>query len=201
MLTVGYNECSHVEGKKTMVLEFKRLTVEEFDEFVQLPENDDKLFEFIGGEIIEVPSNPTSSEIGGIVFGELYIFLKGKDLGHLTGEAGGYMVSGERYMPDVAFISKGRQPKLATIGYNPTPPELAVEVDFPSTPKSQQTMRVKIFNYAMAGTVLWLVLPETKTVEVYTPGKAAKVFGIGDTLDGGDVLAGFTLAVKNIFPE
>jgi Uma2 family endonuclease len=146
-----------------------------------------------------VPSRPAASQIAGIVSALFFIFLKGKGLGHLTGEGGGYMVSGERYMPDVAFISKVRQPKLATIGYNPNPPELVVEVDFPSTIESQQILRVKVYNYVIAGTVVWLVLPETKTVEVYASGKAAKVFGIGDTLDGGDVLPGFTLAVKDIF--
>jgi Uma2 family endonuclease len=184
-----------------MVLEFKRLTVEEFDEFVQLPENDDKLFEFIGGEIVEVPSRPAASQIAGVVSALFYIFLKGKGLGHLTGEAGGYMVSGERYMPDVAFISKVRHPKLATIGYNPNPPELVVEVDFPSTLKSQHDLRIKIVNYLAAGTVVWLVLPETKTVEVYQPGHPMKPYRIGDTLDGSDVLPGFTLAVKDIFPS
>jgi Uma2 family endonuclease len=50
-----------------------------------------------------------------------------------------------------------------------------------------------------AGTVLWLVLPETKTVEAYIPGKPVKVYGMGDTLDGGEVLPGFTLAVQDVF--
>ena len=44
-----------------MVLEISRLTVKQFDEFAALPENDDKLFEFIGGEVVEVPSNPYAS--------------------------------------------------------------------------------------------------------------------------------------------
>jgi Uma2 family endonuclease len=182
-----------------MVFELQRLTVEDFEAFTELPENADKLFEFIAGEIVEVPSNPYASKVGGLFFGEFYIFLKGKDLGHLTGEAGGYMVNGERYAPDVAFISKAKQPMLAIQGYNPNPPDLAVEVDFPSTPKTQQIMRAKIFNYSAAGTVLWLVLPETKTVEVYIPGKPVKVHGMDGILDGGEVLPGFTLAVKDIF--
>ncbi|MBK8031699.1 MAG: hypothetical protein IPK17_19865 [Chloroflexi bacterium] len=38
-----------------------RMTVEDFDQFVDLPENADKLFEFIGGEAVEVPSNAYSS--------------------------------------------------------------------------------------------------------------------------------------------
>src|SRR5262245_55195062 len=94
-------------------------TVAEFDEFVQLPENDDKLFEYIGGEIIEVPSNLSSSIISQRISGEIYIYLKQNDIGHLSGEGGGYQVSGERYAPDVAFMSYDTQQEVATTGYNP----------------------------------------------------------------------------------
>ncbi len=182
-----------------MVLEVKPLTSAEFDAFVELPENADKLFEFVAGEIVEVPSNAAASEFSSRVNGFFFIYLLANPIGHLTGEAGGYMVFGERYAPDVAFISKAKQPELAKQGYNPNPPDLAVEVDFPSTVRSQQILRVKIHNYVMAGTVVWLILPETKTVEVYKPGHPMKLYKIGDTLDGGDVLPGFTLAVKDIF--
>jgi hypothetical protein len=46
-----------------------------------------------------------------------------------------------------------------------------------------------------------VVYPETREVEVHAPGQTARILGITDTLDGGDVLPGFTLAVKEIFPE
>ncbi len=174
-----------------------RLTVEEFDRVASLPENADRILEYIGGELFEVPSNAYTSAIAGVIFGELYIFLKGKDLGHLTGEAGGYMVSGERYAPDVAFISKARQPELAKEGYNPNPPELAVEVKSPSD--RDDLLRIKIGNYLAAGTLVWLVRPEDKMVEVYKPGHPVKVVGLDGTLDGDDALPGFTLAVKVIF--
>jgi Uma2 family endonuclease len=173
-------------------------TVEDFDQFIQLPENADKIFEFIRGELFEVPSNPYSSKISQTIAGEIYIYLKGKDLGHLTGEAGGYRVFAERYAPDVAFLAKGKP--LAQSGYNLVAPDLAVEVDFPSTTESLTNLRTKIANYLAAGTVLSLVLPETKTVEVYVPGEPVKPLGIDDTLDGGAVLPGFKLAVKEIFP-
>lgn len=184
-----------------MVIQMRRMTVEEFDEFAELPENADRLLEYIGREVVEVPSNAYASQISQIVAGEMYIFLKGKDLGHLTGEAGGYMVSGERYAPDVAFISKAKQQELARQGYNPNPPDLAVEVDFPSTYESQQNLNIKVANYLAAGTVIWVFKPEHKRVEIYAPGKPVEIFGIDGVLDGGDVLPGFKLAVKDIFPE
>jgi len=182
-----------------MALQIQHMTVEEFDEFAELPENRDKILEYIGGEVVEVPSNAYASHYSQIVSGELYIFLKGKDLGYLTGEAGGYMVSGERYAPDVAYISKAKQPELAQQGYNPNPPDLAVEVDFPSTYQSQRELRTKVVNYLAAGTVVWVLLPEVKEIEVYIPHQPVKRLTIDQTLDGGDVLPGFKLAVKAIF--
>ena len=174
-----------------------KLTVEEFDRLALLPENSDKLLEFIGGEAFEVPSNAYVSEISAVFIGELYVFLKGKALGHLTGEAGGYMVSGERYAPDVAYISFARQPELAKKGYNPNPPELAVEVVSPDDP--ERNLRIKVANYLAAGTLVWLVRPDEKQIEVYAPGQPVKVLGIKDTLDGGNVLPGFSLKVSEVF--
>lgn len=183
-----------------MVLQTKPYTVEDFDVFVGLPGNADRLWEFIGGEIVEVPSNPYASMIAALFLIEFGIFLKGKDLGFLTGEAGDYMVSGERYAPDVAFISKAKGAQLAKQGYNPNPPDLVVEVDFPSDTEALRKLRIKIANYLAAGTTVWVVHPQTKEVESYAPGKPVRVIGVDGTLDGGEILPGFKLAVKAIFP-
>lgn len=182
-----------------MVIQAAPMTVEEFDRFADLPENSEKILEFVAGEIIEVPSNPYVSYIVGRIFRRIANFVEERSLGYTTGEAGGYMVAGERYAPDVAYISKERQPELAKEGYNPNPPDLAVEVDFPSSLQSQRILRRKQSNYLSAGTLLWVVYPETKEVEVFVPGEPVKILGINDTLDGGTVLPGFTLAVKDIF--
>lgn len=71
-----------------------------------------------------MPSNPYSSEIAIQIafFLKLYLREQGRR-GHVTGEAGGYQVMGERYAPDVAFISYERQPELVPTGYNPNPPD------------------------------------------------------------------------------
>ncbi|MBL8132319.1 MAG: Uma2 family endonuclease [Anaerolineae bacterium] len=171
---------------------------EAFDRFVELPENRDRLFEFIGGEILEVPSNPTSSNLGSTILGEIYVYLKQNDIGYVTGEAGGYRVSGERYAPDVAFIRYEKGP-LATSGYHPLPPDLAVEVDFPSTDASLKRLMAKVVNYLAAGTTVWLFLPEDRQVMVFSPGKPVQILSVEDVLDGGDVLPGFSLPLKQIF--
>src|SRR5688572_6683905 len=111
---------------------------DEFERFVEMPENADRLFELIGGEIVEVEVNVFASAIAMKIGFNVYQFLPQSGIkGHVTGEAGGYQVWGERYIPNVAYISALKQPELAREGYNPKPPDLAVEVDFPSTYESQ----------------------------------------------------------------
>lgn len=186
-----------------MVSQLKqRATLEEFDAFVQRPENVDKLFEFIGGEIVEVPSNPYASKIAGKIFGELYIYLKTNDLGHLTGEAGGYMVSGERFAPDVAFISYERQPELVGQGYNPNPPELAVEViSDASNAEEQRRLRFKLISYLTAGVIVWVVNTDERLIEVHQSGQPSQELDERDILQAETVLPGFVLAVRDIFPQ
>ncbi len=177
----------------------KPLTVEAFDQLAALPANADRLLEYIAGEIIEVPSNAYVSALAMKFALYLGVYLQGTDDGHLTGQGGGYMVSGERYAPDVAYISKARQPELARQGYNPTPPELAIEVVSPDDDPRQ--LMVKIGNYLAAGTTVWVAYPDLKQVHVYVPGQPVQIVGMNGTLSAEHLLPGFTLAVKDVFRE
>ncbi len=182
-----------------MTMELKTITVEEFEAFALSPENVEREFEFIGGEIVEVVSNPASSNTSVRISGFLFMYLQQNDIGYLTGADGGYWVSGERYIPDVGFITYAKQPELAyRNGYIPNPPDLAVEVLSPGN--EDEKMRVKIANYQAAGTLVWVVDVEEKTVEVYVAGQPVKILRLDGTIDGGSVLPGFTLAVKAVFP-
>lgn len=173
-------------------------TIDEFEQIIERPENADRLFEFIGGEIVEVPSNPFSSAIASLISFYIRLFLRQNHIeGHVTGEAGGYQVSGERYAPDVAYLSKTLQPELVQQGYNPAPPQLAVEVVSPTD--NPRKLQIKIANYLAAGTLLWVVYPEDRTIEVYRPGKPVEVVDEDGTLSGEGVLPGFTLPVRDIF--
>jgi hypothetical protein len=45
----------------------------------------------------------------------------------------------------------------------------------------------------------WLVLPEEESVTVRTAGGVSATLVKGETLDGGDLLPGFSLAVEKLF--
>jgi Uma2 family endonuclease len=188
-----------VMRKQAMLLEApaRWITVEEFDEFITRPENANADFEYIAGRIVEVVSNGYSSEIGATALAEIRMFVKGKDLGRVTGADGGYMVSGERYIPDVGFITKARQPEPSYVAYNPLAPDLAVEVLSPSNKPDE--VRFKLINYLRAGTIVWLVDPDNKRVEIYVPNQPPHVLGIDSVIDGGALLPGFKLAVRDLF--
>jgi len=176
-------------------------TVEAFDEFIVQAQLGDEVYEFIGGEIVEVPSNPYASEVGGTIFFFFKLFIRENNIaGHVTPADGGYQVAGERYAPDVAYISKTRQPELVRKGYNPNPPELAVEVvSDESNIEEQQNLRRKITNYLAANTIVWVIFPVSQFVEIHAPGKKVQILDIDGTLDGGEVLPEFKLAVRDIF--
>lgn len=175
------------------------MTADEFEAFALLPENSDRLFEFIGGRVVEGVSDNLASEMGGSLLAEIRMFSKQNKLGRVTGADGGYVVAGEKYIPDVGFMSKARQPVRVRAAYNPVPPDLVVEVLSPNN--HPDDMRIKVANYLSVGTVVWLVNPDLQRVEVYVPHQPVKILGINDTLDGGTVLPGFQLALRDLFDE
>ena len=175
-----------------------RVSVEEFEKVAMLPENANRRLEYIGGESVEAVSNSLSSQIAMRVGAKISNYVKAHDLGYVTSADGGYKVSGEDYMPAVGFISKARHPKRPRDTWVPLAPDLAVEVVSP-TDRARE-ISIKAANYLNAGTLLWYFHPDEQEVNVYEPGKPVKTLGIKDMLDGGKVLPGFQVALKDIFP-
>jgi Uma2 family endonuclease len=111
------------------------------------------------------------------------------------------------HLPDVSFVRWDSVEDTDEIenpagAFLEVPPDLAVEVLSPSN--TRREMEIKLAEYAKAGVKLvWYVDPEQKEVEVYPRGnpKRKKTLGVEETLDGGDVLPGFTLPVAKIFEK
>jgi Uma2 family endonuclease len=180
-----------------MAAVIRQYTLEEFEQMLKLPENADKRLEYVGGEVVELVSNNYSSKIGLRIGARILDFVESRNLGHVTGTDGGYIVANERYIPDVAFVSITRQPETNYETYNKNAPDLAVEVLSPTD--RMDVMRLKLANYLAAKTVVWIIDPIAKTVEVYTPNEKSIRLGINDTLEGGLVLPGFQLPLKDLF--
>jgi len=174
------------------------VTLGEFKAFVNRLENADKRFEFIDGDIIEVPSNPYASVLASRIITFLTMYLmQNQSTGHVTGEGGGIIIDGHVFAPDVAYIHA-----LPTQdGYETTPPLLAVEViSNPHNNAEQTDLRRKIAHYMRSQVLVWVVDHVARQVEVHTPGKSVRLLNETDTLTADEMLPGFTLSVSDIFP-
>ena len=103
-------------------------------------------------------------------------------------------------IPDVSFISWDRLPegKLPPEPIARLAPDLAVEVLSPSNTKGEMDRKLK--DYFAAGVRLaWLIDPPSQTAEVYTSPTEVRHVGKNQALDGGDVLPGFRLPLKQLF--
>ena len=182
-----------------MAITTQPITVEEFERLAVEPENADRRLEFVGGEISEVVSNSYSSLVAARINGFLFVYLLHNPIGYLSGAAVVYHFGYGRAIHRVLLASPARRSSALHETYNPLAPDLAVEVLSPSD--QPDVMRLKLANCLAAGVTVWVVSPEAKTVEVYTPGKRAYRLGADGTLDGGEVLPGLALPVKDIFPD
>lgn len=183
-----------------MVLNTKlAMPVEIFDEWVSgQAEN----YEYIAGEAVEVSSNHKASWLAAKLLILIGIFVLKHKLGRVTGEAGGYKIAGERYMPDIAYISYARQPELSSEGFLSNPPDLAVEViSNRSNMMEQKRLRVKISNYLLEGVTVWVINPDAEEVEIHRNNHPVEIIGKDGILRGYDVLPNFELPVKDIFEE
>lgn len=174
--------------------------VNEFEILINSPENIDKIFELVGGEAVEKVPSPYHSAIAGEICYFIKLHLKQNHIeGHVTGEAGGYKIGGERYAPDVAYMPATKQPQLDKDGYNSVPPDLAVEVVSSDSKAELDKLRIKITNYLYVGTTVWVVKPEDKRIEVHQSGQPVTIYRAQDTLDGDDVLPDFKMKLSDVF--
>jgi Uma2 family endonuclease len=160
-------------------------------------------YELWEGVLKEVsPSSSKPSIVALEIASAILTFVKARRLGYVTGADGGYVLSNNPHTvvaPDVGFYRRDRYPGgVPERGYYPMPPDLAVEVISPTDERAD--MRQKQELYARAGVpLIWWVDPEARTVTVHQPGHEPKVLDASQTLDGADVLPGFSLPVEHIF--
>lgn len=181
-----------------MAAQQKTVTLEQFLAFCERSENRDKLFELIDGEIVEKVTGFLHSTTAVNVGYFFKLHLTSNNVGYVTGADGTYLIAPDfAPMPDVAYISRARLPEPPAREVQGAP-DIAVEIKSPTD--SKRDLRRKAERYLTHGTrLVWLVFPEEQEVEVYVPDKDVMTFKAGSTLDGADVLPGFTLAVSDVF--
>ena len=133
---------------------------------------------------------------------EMRTFVKPRRLGRLVASDSGVKLGRNPDTvrePDIAFFSVHKMPLDAEVpGYAEVPPDLVVEVVSPSN--THREVSDKALMWLNAGvTVVWVVDSIRRRVEVHRQGREVLVLAESDTLDGEDVLPGFSCLIANIF--
>ena len=160
-----------------------------------------RLCELIDGVLVEKTMGWYESRLEVILIHLLETFLESKPLGFvLSGTAMVRVDPGQVRLPDVSFFLWSRFPnRILPLGQIlDLVPDLAVEILSPSnTAKEMARKRQEYF--AGGAKLVWEVDPEKRTVEVFTAPDQSTTVEENGVLDGGDVLPGFSLAVRDWF--
>jgi Uma2 family endonuclease len=178
------------------------MTVDEFYDFVNRPENQARFFELVRGEVIEV-SRPR--RIHCIVCGNVarilgnYTFRKKK--GYIATNDTGVVLDRDPDTvrgPDVAYFDDAETWDELPEKWGDTVPRLIVDVLSPSD--TAKFIHDKINDYFRNGVeVIWLIDSDSKRVNIYSKTEGVKSVTEKDTLTGGDVLPGFRCKVADFF--
>ena len=161
----------------------------------------------VRGELIRGTLHETMSaglqhgEISAALMALLWMFVRPARLGRVFGSDTGVLLERNPDTvrePDVAYVSAARLPlDIAVTGYCPVVPDLVVEVVSPSDDAVAVDNKAIMWLYYGARMAL-VVNPETRTIKVRRAGAPTAILTIDDTLDGADVLPGFTCPVRDI---
>jgi Uma2 family endonuclease len=160
-----------------------------------------RLYELVDGVLVEKTMGMRESALACEIIQLLGSFAKAADLGFVAGtDCTLRLLPGQIRLPDVAFFSWERLPDRFYPD-EPMPdlaPDLAVEVLSKDNTKAE--MQRKLKEYFLAGTrLVWYVDPKKQTVRVFTAPDQSTLVGYEETLDGGSVLPGFSLPLRQLF--
>jgi Uma2 family endonuclease len=180
----------------------KLMTAAEFYEFVNRPENDNRSFELIRGEVVELPRPKRLHGVvcSNVVF-ELKLYARRIQKGHVVGNDAGVILEEDPDTvvgPDVAYFTDKSRFQDIPDGWAVVAPLLVVEVLSPSDRPGKTNARVK--DYLDNGVrVVWVIDCEEENVTVYRLDRRFEVIPKTGELTGGDELPDFHCPVRNFF--
>ncbi|CAN5549289.1 Uma2 family endonuclease [soil metagenome] len=173
------------------------------DELLLMPDNGLRR-ELIRGELRESPLS--GFEHGWVTMcfaGPLHQYVAEHDLGVVcTAETGFVLETNPDTVraPDVAFVKLERLASIRKLSsFFPGPPDLAVEVISPSDSYSEVEEKVEAWLNAGCQMVI-LINPRNSTLKVFKSIADVTVLTVNDIFQGGELLPGFQLPVRQVFP-
>ena len=131
---------------------------------------------------------------------QLGLFVRPRGLGRVCGQDSGFRI---RSNPDtvrgadVAFVAADRAKLIPPRGFAAFAPDLVAEILSPGDRAGE--VLAKVADWLDAGTrLVWVIDPERVEAHIYRSDGTLSVLGADGSLDGADVLAGFTCPLREI---
>lgn len=163
----------------------------------------DRLLELVDGTLVEKAVGSRESLLAVAIASALRAFVRPQRLGVVLGADGMLrLFRGLVRLPDVCFISWARMPggRVPEQAVWDVFPDLAVEVlSEGNTPGEMARKRREYFDAGCRW--VWMVDPNARTVAVYRDADRFVVLNESESLDGGEVLPGFLLGLRELFAE
>jgi len=171
---------------------------------VEIREHEDRLCELVDGVLVEKAMGKYEAYLGSLLTHLLWSFVRPRNLGVvLSSDAMVRLAPGLIRIPDVSFFSWARLPgrKITGEAFYESIGDLAVEVV--SRSNTRKEMQQKLQEYFAGGArLVWYVYHQPrKEVRVYTSPEQCSLLAADQVLDGGDVLPGFRLDLRELFAQ
>lgn len=179
-----------------------KMTAEQFFEWANREENAGKWYELEDGEVVEMPSpGEVHALVCWFVIKVLTDYVLRRGSGHLLTNDCGLIVRREPDTvrgPDVMLFLDDLTLDNARRGHTDRVPALVVEVFSPSDKPGRLNRRIDQY-HRRGVTLVWVVYPEERTVNVCRPNEFPKVLDETDELTGNGVLPDFSRQVIELF--
>ena len=171
------------------------------EDVVAIHDREDRLCELVDGVLVEKAMGFFESNMACVLIQILRNFMDIHRMGVVTGMDGMIRLApGLVRIPDVSFVSRDQFPD-GKVGREPVPflsPTLAVEILSQGNTKAEMDRKL-IDDFAAGSKLVWYLDPVDRSVRVYTAPDQSTRLDESQTLDGGEVLPGFALSIREWF--
>lgn len=173
------------------------------EELFNLPDDRGENYELIEGKLFIM--SPAGFRHGRFVMriaAAINEFVQTHELGAVLAAETGFLLEDEVgketvLAPDVSFIRTDHLSAEDPVGFGTVAPDLAVEV--PSPRQTAAYMALKAQKYLDAGVEqVWVIFPDPLMAYIYDRNSTVKIILAQGAIDGGRILPGFKLSLKEI---
>ena len=163
------------------------ITAEEFLAYAEQHPN--TRFDFIDGEMVEVSPKPIHGRIHTVFVAAMNAYNTQHPLGVVYTETL-HVLDDEKFIPEVCIN------QATDADYLTTAPLVAVEIRSDSQSRASQQRKARA--YIQHGAQMVILDFPREGVEIYRPGQDVLVLSPDDVIEGGDLLPGFSLPVREV---